>query len=87
MKPNFITIFVFVVAFFLVEISASQMRQVGLTEIDKKLIEAVQARDIEGDAIEKIEFLISKGADVNAGNEHLKPSLHTAEEYPFLRSG
>jgi ankyrin repeat protein len=57
-----------------VEVSASQIRQAGLTEIDKKLIEAVQAGDTEG-----VKAIINSGVNVNARTEFGETPLHLAQ--------
>ncbi|MBP1715452.1 MAG: hypothetical protein H6Q42_3655 [Deltaproteobacteria bacterium] len=78
MKQNIAIIFAFIFALFFIEVSASQIRQAGLMEIDKRLIEAVQGGDIEGvkttATVETSKLLVSKGADLNAkGKKGITP--------------
>ena len=72
MKQNIAIIFAFIFALFFIEVSASQIiRQAGLMEIDKRLIEAVQGGDIEG-----VKTTIINGANVNARTEFGETPLH-----------
>ena len=75
MKPKFAIIFAFIFAFFFVEISASQIRQAGLMEIDKQLIEAVQGGDTKS-----VKAIINGGANVNARAEFGETPLHLAQD-------